>query len=164
MTDLDSLTPRPDDPAEIRDEARHALQDALHEVKRVIVGQDEIVDGVLIGLFAGGHVLLEGVPGPGQDAAGPDAGRRRWRWSFNRIQFTPDLMPADIIGTNVVMERPDGRRASSSEPGPIFANRPAADEINRARPRRSRPCSRRCRSTRSPSAARRTTLPKSRSS
>ena len=63
MTDLDTLTPRPEDPAETRDEARRALQDALHEVKRVIVGQDAMLERLLVSLLAGGHVLLEGVPG-----------------------------------------------------------------------------------------------------
>ena len=105
------------------------------EIGKVIVGHDEIVDGVLTCLFVGGHALLEGRAGPGQDAAGPDAGRRRWTSKFNRIQFTPDLMPADIIGTNIVMEAPDGRRVFEFQRGPIFAQIVLADEINRATPK-----------------------------
>ena len=90
------------------------------EIAKVIVGHDEIVHGVLTCLFIGGHALLEGVPGLGKtllvrtlaDAVSLD---------FNRIQFTPDLMPADIIGTNIVMELPDGRRVFEFQPGPVFS-------------------------------------------
>ncbi len=104
------------------------------EIGKVIVGHDEIVHGVLTCLFIGGHALLEGVPGLGKtllvrtlaDAVSLD---------FNRIQFTPDLMPADIIGTNVVMELPDGRRIFEFQPGPVFSQIVLADEINRATPK-----------------------------
>jgi MoxR-like ATPase len=104
------------------------------EIGKVIVGHDEIVHGVLTCLFVGGHALLEGVPGLGKtllvrtlaDALSLD---------FNRIQFTPDLMPADIIGTNVVMEAPDGRRVFEFQRGPIFSQIILADEINRATPK-----------------------------
>jgi MoxR-like ATPase len=104
------------------------------EIAKVIVGHDEIVHGVLTCLFVGGHALLEGVPGLGKtllvrtlaDALTLD---------FNRIQFTPDLMPADIIGTNVVMESPDGRRIFEFQRGPIFSQIVLADEINRATPK-----------------------------
>ena len=100
----------------------------------MIVGHDEIVHGVLTCLFVGGHALLEGVPGLGKtllvrtlaDALSLD---------FNRIQFTPDLMPADILGTNVVMEAPDGRRMFEFQRGPIFSQIVLADEINRATPK-----------------------------
>ncbi len=104
------------------------------EIGKVIVGHDEIVHGVLTCLFVGGHALLEGVPGLGKtllvrtlaDALSLD---------FNRIQFTPDLMPADIIGTNVVMETPEGKRVFEFQRGPIFAQIILADEINRATPK-----------------------------
>jgi MoxR-like ATPase len=113
---------------------REAYQRVKAEIGKVIVGHDEIVHGVLTCLFVGGHALLEGVPGLGKtllvrtlsDAISLD---------FNRIQFTPDLMPADIIGTNVVMETPDGRRAFEFQRGPLFSQIVLADEINRATPK-----------------------------
>ncbi len=104
------------------------------EVHKVIVGHDEIVDQVLVALFAGGHVLLEGVPGLGKTllvrtlAGCLDL-------SFSRIQFTPDLMPADIIGTNIIVEDADGRRHFQFERGPVFAHILLADEVNRATPK-----------------------------
>jgi MoxR-like ATPase len=115
-------------------EFRAAYDRMKHEIGKVIVGHDEIVHGVLTCLFVGGHALLEGVPGLGKtllvrtlaDALSLD---------FNRIQFTPDLMPADIIGTNVVMETPEGRRVFEFQGGPIFAQIILADEINRATPK-----------------------------
>jgi MoxR-like ATPase len=104
------------------------------EVHKVIVGHEEIVDQVLVCLFAGGHVLLEGVPGLGKTllvrtlASCLDL-------SFARIQFTPDLMPADIIGTNIIVEDAEGRRHFQFQRGPIFANIVLADEVNRATPK-----------------------------
>ncbi len=104
------------------------------EVHKIIVGHDEIVDQVLVGLFAGGHVLLEGVPGLGKTllvrtlAGCLDL-------SFSRIQFTPDLMPADIIGTNIIAEDSEGRRHFQFQRGPIFAHIVLADEVNRATPK-----------------------------
>jgi MoxR-like ATPase len=103
------------------------------EVGRVIVGQRELVRQVVTGLLANSHVLLEGVPGLGKTmlvrtiADVIDC-------SFNRIQFTPDLMPADITGTNILIEE-EGRRIFRFQPGPIFANLVLADEINRATPK-----------------------------
>jgi MoxR-like ATPase len=104
------------------------------EVEKVIVGQREIIEHVLIGMFAGGHLLLEGVPGLGKTlliktlAEGLEL-------SFSRIQFTPDLMPADIIGTNMIVEDAAGRKHFEFQHGPIFAHILLADEINRATPK-----------------------------
>ncbi len=116
------------------DDFRSAFKRVRAEIGKVIVGHDEIVHGVLTCLFVGGHALLEGVPGLGKtllirtlaDALALD---------FNRIQFTPDLMPADIIGTNIVMETPDGRRMFEFQRGPLFSQIVLADEINRATPK-----------------------------
>src|SRR5215470_6355241 len=104
------------------------------EIGKVIVGHDEIVEGTLIALFAGGHVLLEGVPGLGKTLLVRTLGEVL-DLSFNRIQFTPDLMPADILGTNIVLETPGGRREFQFQRGPIFAHLVLADEINRATPK-----------------------------
>ncbi|HEY5911746.1 MAG TPA: MoxR family ATPase [Verrucomicrobiae bacterium] len=104
------------------------------ELGKVIVGQDAVVEGTLISLFAGGHVLLEGVPGLGKTLLVRTLSEVL-DLSFNRIQFTPDLMPADILGTNMVMETPGGRREFEFQRGPIFAHLILADEINRATPK-----------------------------
>ncbi|MBC03061.1 MAG: AAA family ATPase [Phycisphaerae bacterium] len=113
---------------------REAFEALRGEVGEVIVGQQAVVEQTLLSLFAGGHVLLEGVPGLGKtllvrtisDALGLE---------FSRIQFTPDLMPADITGTTVVVEDGAGRREFRFREGPIFANIVLADEINRATPK-----------------------------
>jgi len=105
-----------------------------NEIGKVIVGQEEVVDNTLTALFAGGHVLLEGVPGLGKTLLVRTLGEAL-DMPFNRIQFTPDLMPADILGTNIVMESPDGRREFQFQRGPIFAHLILADEINRATPK-----------------------------
>jgi MoxR-like ATPase len=104
------------------------------EVGRVMVGQDAIVEGTLNAILAGGHVLLEGVPGLGKTLLVRTLGDVL-DLGFSRIQFTPDLMPADILGTNLVMETPDGRREFQFQKGPVFANIVLADEINRATPK-----------------------------
>ena len=104
------------------------------EISKVIVGQSQILDDTILALVAGGHVLLEGVPGLGKtltvrtlaDALDLD---------FSRIQFTPDLMPADLIGTNMVIESDDGQKIFQFQKGPLFANVLLADEINRATPK-----------------------------
>ncbi len=109
--------------------------DALRaEIGKVMVGADPIVEGTLTAIFAGGHVLLEGVPGLGKTLLVRTLSEVL-ELSFNRVQFTPDLMPADILGTNMVMETPDGRRAFEFQRGPIFAHIVLADEINRATPK-----------------------------
>jgi MoxR-like ATPase len=104
------------------------------ELRKVIVGQHEAVRQVLIALFAGGHVLLEGVPGLGKTLLVRTLSEVL-SLRFSRIQFTPDLMPADIIGTTIVSEDLDGRRALRFQAGPVFANLVLADEINRATPK-----------------------------
>jgi MoxR-like ATPase len=108
------------------------------QLARVIVGQQEIIQGVLTALFCNGHTLLEGVPGIGKTLLIRTLSRAL-NLSFSRVQFTPDLMPADITGTTIVLEtdRPDGSRARqfTFQPGPIFAQMVLADEINRATPK-----------------------------
>ena len=104
------------------------------EVSKVIVGYDEVIDGILMGLLARGHVLLEGVPGLGKTKLVQTLSGAL-RLKFSRIQFTPDLMPADITGTNVVQEDAKGERLLEFQPGPLFANVVLADEINRATPK-----------------------------
>ena len=104
------------------------------ELGKVIVGQEAVVEGTLIALFAHGHVLLEGVPGLGKTLLVRTLSEAL-DLSFNRIQFTPDLMPADILGTNIVMEAAGGRRQFEFQSGPIFAHLILADEINRATPK-----------------------------
>jgi MoxR-like ATPase len=108
---------------------------AVHDqISRVIVGHDEIVHGVLTCLFVGGHALLEGVPGLGKTLLVRTLAETL-SLDFSRIQFTPDLMPADILGTNMIVEDPDGRRRFEFQKGPIFTQICLADEINRATPK-----------------------------
>jgi len=104
------------------------------EIGKVIVGQREVVDGVLTCLFCGGNALLEGVPGLGKTMLIRTLSEAL-SLKFSRIQFTPDLMPADVIGTNMVMEDDKGRRYFEFQRGPIFGNIILADEINRATPK-----------------------------
>jgi MoxR-like ATPase len=116
-------------PQEFLDTAR-AIE---REVGKVIVGHQEVVRGVLISILAGGHVLLEGVPGLGKTLLVRTLAQAL-RLEASRVQFTPDLMPADITGTNIIVDEGAGR-AFRFEPGPIFANLVLADEINRATPK-----------------------------
>ncbi|HVX59821.1 MAG TPA: MoxR family ATPase [Pirellulales bacterium] len=104
------------------------------QLGRVIVGHDDIIHGVLTCLFVGGHCLLEGVPGLGKTLLIRSLAETL-DLHFSRIQFTPDLMPADILGTNMVMETPEGKRVFEFQRGPIFTQICLADEINRATPK-----------------------------
>src|SRR5215213_2601755 len=104
-------------------EAHAALEGALFEVKRVIVGQEGMLERLLVALLAGGHVLLEGVPGLAKTVADVLGG------SFKRLQFTPDLVPADLVGTRIYRADTGG---FDTELGPVFCNFLLADEINRA--------------------------------
>ena len=104
------------------------------EIGKVIVGQKEILDDLLLALIAGGHVLFEGVPGLGKTLTVRTLADAL-HLQFQRIQFTPDLMPADLTGTNVVLEAPDGRKQFEFQAGPVFSNIVLADEINRATPK-----------------------------
>jgi MoxR-like ATPase len=104
------------------------------EVGQVIIGQSEVIRGVLTCLLAGGHALLEGIPGLGKTLLVRTIGETL-DLSFSRVQFTPDLMPADITGTSILRDTADGARSLEFQPGPLFANLVLADEVNRATPK-----------------------------
>jgi MoxR-like ATPase len=116
------------------DRFRADFEALRREIGKVIVGNDDIVEGTLTALVAGGHVLLEGVPGLGKTLLVRTLSDAL-HLKFQRIQFTPDLMPADLIGTNVVLETPEGRKKFEFQQGPVFASVLLADEINRATPK-----------------------------
>src|SRR5512146_111308 len=116
------------------EEFRQITQDIEEQVGQVIVGQADLVRNTLITLLAGGNALLEGVPGLGKTMLVRTLSQAV-DCPFARIQFTPDLMPADIVGTNLIVEDEQGRRQFQFEPGPVFANLLLADEINRATPK-----------------------------
>src|SRR5580693_999520 len=109
------------------------LSAVRREIAKIIVGQDDVVEGVLICLLSGGHVLLEGVPGLGKTTLLRTLARTM-QLRYSRIQFTPDLMPADIVGS-MILEGIEGARILRFQPGPIFAHLVLADEINRATPK-----------------------------
>jgi MoxR-like ATPase len=121
VTDIDQA-------AELRSDARDALQEALYEIKRVIVGQDAMLERLLVSLLTNGHVLLEGVPGLAKTLTVKTLAAVLGG-TYSRVQFTPDLVPADLVGTRVY--RPDSG-SFDTELGPVFANFVLADEINRA--------------------------------
>ncbi len=116
------------------EEFRETFLEIQQEVSKRIVGQKEIIESVLICLMTGGHALLEGVPGLGKTLLIRTL-QEVLDLKFSRIQFTPDLMPADIIGTTVVAEDEEGRKFFEFQHGPVFANLILADEINRATPK-----------------------------
>src|SRR6185503_10978789 len=109
-------------------------QSVYKQLGRVIVGHSDIVHGVLTCLFVGGHALLEGVPGLGKTLLVRTLSQTL-NLDFSRIQFTPDLMPADILGTNMIVEDQAGKREFQFQKGPIFTQICLADEINRATPK-----------------------------
>jgi MoxR-like ATPase len=124
--------------AEVKEKCEHfrqTFQVLKSEIGKVVVGHPDVVDGVLIALFAGGNILLEGVPGLGKTLLVRTLAQTL-SLPFSRIQFTPDLMPADVVGTNIVTEDAQtGRRQFEFQRGPIFAQVVLADEINRATPK-----------------------------
>ena len=106
----------------------------FEQVSRDVIGQKEVVEGTIIAMIAGGNVLLEGVPGVGKTRLVRSLGRV-FDLPFSRIQFTPDLMPADVTGTNIIVKDENGNSSFEFQPGPIFSNIILADEINRATPK-----------------------------
>lgn len=106
----------------------------FNQISRDVIGQKEVVENTVIAMIAGGNVLLEGVPGVGKTRLVRSLGRV-FDLPFSRIQFTPDLMPADVTGTNIIVKDADGNSSFQFQPGPIFSNIILADEINRATPK-----------------------------
>ncbi len=106
----------------------------FEQISRDVIGQKEVVEGTVIAMIAGGNVLLEGVPGVGKTRLVRSLGRV-FDLPFSRIQFTPDLMPADVTGTNIIVKDEQGNSTFNFQPGPIFSNIVLADEINRATPK-----------------------------
>ena len=137
MTDIEATTQQ-------RHEARDALQEVLYEIKRVIVGQDAMLERLLVSLLAGGHVLLEGVPGLAKTLTVKTLAASLGG-TYGRIQFTPDLVPADLVGTRVW--RPDTGKFDT-ELGPCFTTSCSPTRSTVPRPRCSPPCWRSCRSSR----------------
>ena len=137
-----------------RIERFRAVRDGiLAQVRQVIVGQDEVLDQIMIGLFVGGHCLITGLPGTAKTLMVRTIAQTLGL-EFRRIQFTPDLMPSDITGTDIIEEDPTtGRRHWTFVPGPIFGNILLADEINRTPPKPSLRCSKPCRNSPAPFAA-----------
>jgi len=120
-------------PAELRP-AVELVNKVLEQLGRILLGQSELHRMVLVGILSRGHILLEGVPGVGKTALVKALGQLL-NLDFNRVQFTPDLMPGDILGTHILQEAGDGKREMTFQPGPVFTNILLADEINRASPK-----------------------------
>jgi MoxR-like ATPase len=116
------------------DQFRSTFRRIADEMGKFIVGQSDVIESVLVAFFAGGHVLLEGVPGLGKTMLVRTLGEAV-NLQFQRIQFTPDLMPADIVGTSIIQQDEQGRKTFQFRPGPVFTNLLLADEINRATPK-----------------------------
>jgi len=116
------------------DQAVSRLNEVRYEISKIIVGQQDVIEGVLICLIAAGHVLLEGVPGLGKTTLLRTMARAL-QLKYSRIQFTPDLMPADIVGSMIIETNERGSKSLRFQPGPIFAHLVLADEINRATPK-----------------------------
>jgi len=110
------------------------LQELKTEIRKVIIGQEEVIDQLLVAFIAGGHALLEGVPGLAKTLMVSTLAQAT-DLTFKRIQFTPDLMPTDIIGTEILQENANGQRSFQFNKGPVFANIVLADEINRTPPK-----------------------------
>ena len=110
------------------------IEKVKNEIRKDVVGQDDVVNNVIIAIVAGGNVLLEGVPGVGKTRLVRSLGKVL-NLPFSRIQFTPDLMPSDVTGTNIIQKDDEGRMKTVFQEGPIFANLILADEINRATPK-----------------------------
>jgi len=106
----------------------------FEQISRDVIGQKEVIEGAVIAMIAGGNVLLEGVPGVGKTRLVRSLGRV-FDLPFSRIQFTPDLMPADVTGTNIIVKDDQGNSTFQFQPGPVFSNIILADEINRATPK-----------------------------
>ena len=120
--------------AENIEQFRGQLQSIFSEIRRDVIGQKEVVEGTVVAMIAGGNVLLEGVPGVGKTRLVRSLGRV-FDLPFSRIQFTPDLMPADVTGTNIIVTDEKGTSSFRFQEGPIFSNIILADEINRATPK-----------------------------
>jgi len=120
-------------PEEIKS-ASEILSKIQEQLNRILLGRTELHKMVLIGILSRGHILLEGLPGLGKTALIEALGKI-FQLDFKRIQFTPDLMPSDVLGMHILQETDDGKREMVFEPGPIFTNILLADEINRAPPK-----------------------------
>src|SRR5437667_7446848 len=139
MVSNPSRVPRPSAPVsgdvELLERLAGARRDLLEQVGQRIVGQKDILDGILTAVFSGGHALLVGVPGLAKTLMVQSVAEAL-ELKFSRIQFTPDLMPADITGTEILEEdQATGKRAFRFVPGPVFANIVLADEVNRTPPK-----------------------------
>ena len=132
---MEQTTQSTEEAAQAIEKIAEVREKILHQLRQVIVGQDAVVEQILMALFTGGHCLMVGVPGLAKTLIVRSLARIL-DLSFSRIQFTPDLMPADIIGTELIQENPDsGQRQLHFVKGPVFGNLVLADEINRTPPK-----------------------------